>query len=204
MEKEIELLPFLERVMKRTTKHYQEDFHSDFARLQRAAKDPEDEHIFYWMARPCGTWIVTERDAFLKGSFGHAAWTHYADMAAGIRAYRVTVTGRNDDMPLGTVRKLDYPEQVKRVEAHALPAAKVEITFMSGQRREVPAERYEHEREWMFTEYGMTRYVRYCPEDEAELARVLAAEHRCQKRPRAKPAKKPPQHGADRRKSCTR
>ena len=83
MEKEIELLPFLERVMKRTTKHYQEDFHSDFARLQRAAKDPEDEHILYWMARPCGTWIVTERDAFLKGSFGHAAWTHYADMAAG-------------------------------------------------------------------------------------------------------------------------
>lgn len=204
MEKEIELIPFLERVMKRTTKHYQEDFNSDVVRLQRAAKDSKDEHSFYWMARPCGTWLVAERDAFLKGSFGHAAWTHYADAAHSIRAYRVTVTGKNGNMPLGTVRKLNYSEQVKRVETHALPAVRVEIAFISGQQREVSVEQYENNREQLFWEYGPIRYARYCPKDEAELARVLAAEHCCQKRPRAKSAKKPPQHGADRRKPCTR
>ena len=192
MEKEIELLPFLERVMKRTTKHYQEDFHSDFARLQRAAKDPEDEHIFYWMARPCGTWIVTERDAFLKGSFGHAAWTHYADMAAGIRAYRVTVTGRNDDMPLGTVRKLDYPEQVKRVMANALHAERIEFTYPSGERRGIAIEKYRQEREWLFYKYGMPCHTLYCPHDENELQCVLAAEQLCQKKRQTKAKKKPP------------
>lgn len=204
MEKEIELIPFLEGVMKRTTKHYQEDLNIDFQRLKEAAKDPGDEHVFYWMARPCGTWIVTERDAFLEGSSGHTVWTYYDNMAKGIQAYRVVVTGIRDDMPLGTVRKLNYPEQVKRVKAHALPAVKVEITFMSGQRREVPVEKYPHERKRLFTEYGISRYVRYCPENEAELDRVLAAEldrvlaaeHCCPKKPRAKSAKKPPQHGA--------
>lgn len=195
MENKIELIPFLEGVMKRTTKHYQEDFNFDCKRLQDAARDPEDNHVFYWMARPCGTWIVTERDAFLKGSSGHTIWTHYANMTEGIQAYRVVVTGIRDNVPLGTVRKLNYPEQVKRVEAHALRAVKVEITFMTGQRQEVPAERYSHERERLFTEYGTARYVRYCPENEADLDRVLAAEHCCQKKPRAKSAKKPPQHG---------
>ena len=52
-------------------------------------------------------------------------------------------------MPVGTVRKLNYPEQVKRVETRALRAAKVEITFMSGERREIPAEQYKNEREWL-------------------------------------------------------
>ena len=66
MEKEIELIPFLERVMKRTTKLYQEDFSGDCARLKYAADNPGEEHTFYWMARPCGTWLVTERDAFLN------------------------------------------------------------------------------------------------------------------------------------------
>ena len=195
MEKEIELIPFLERVMKRTTKLYQEDFSGDCARLKYAADNPGEEHTFYWMARPCGTWLVTERDAFLKGTFGHAAWTHYDNMPEGIQAYRVVVTGIHGDMPVGTVRKLNYPEQVKRVEARALRAAKVEITFMSGERREIPAEQYKNEREWLYSKYGMAQNVRYCPEDEAELARVLAVEYCCQKKPQAKSVKKAPQHG---------
>ena len=195
MAKEIELIPFLERIMKRTTIHYQEDFDRDCVRLRCAAKDPEDNHAFYWMARPCGTWLVAERDAFLKGSFGHAVWTHYGSMTEGIQAYRVVVTGIQGDMPLGTVRTLNYPEQVKRVEAHALPAVKVKITFMSGQQQEVPVEQYENGRERLFWEHGPTQYARYCPENETELDRVLAAEHCCQKKPRAKSAKKPPQHG---------
>lgn len=196
MGKEIELIPFLERVMKKTATHYQGDFNYDAVRLRRAAEKQNSDRIFYWMARPCGTWLVTERDAFLKGSDGHSIWTHYGDMAGGIQAYCVTVTGIYGDMPLGIVRKLDYPEQVKRVAAHAIPAVRVEITFMSGERREVPAEQYPNDREWLFNEYGMTKNIRYCPADEAELARILAVEHLAQKPVKPKAKKRTPRHGA--------
>lgn len=148
------------------------------------------------MARPSGTWLVTERDTFLRGSDGHTIWTHYAGEPEGIKAYRIAVTGGSQERPLGTVRKLNYAQQVKRGEANALPAVRLELFFRSGQVREIAPERYMQEREWLFNEYGMLQYLRYCPESETELAQVLAAEHRCQKGRRTKTAaKKPPQHG---------
>lgn len=197
MAKQIELIPFLEKILDRTTQHYKSDFQYDISRLQSAALESDPERrTFYWMARPSGTWLVTERDAFLRGSDGHSIWTHYAGAPEGIKAYRIAVTGGNQDLPLGTVCKLNYAEQVKRVEANALPAVRIELFFQSGQVREIAPERYTQEREWLFNEYGMLQYLRYCPESETELAQVLTAEHHCQKRRHIKTAaKKPPQHG---------
>ena len=196
MAEQIELIPFLAKILERTTKHYKSDFQYDISRLQNAALASNPEHrAFYWMARPSGTWLVTERDAFLRGSDGHTIWTHYADEPQGIKAYRIVVTGGSKDTPLGTVRKLNYAEQVKRVEANALPAVRLELTFHSGQVHEIAPEKYMKEREWLFNEYGTIQYLRYCPESEAKLAQVLMAEHRLQKGRRPKTAaKKPPQH----------
>ena len=104
------------------------------------------------------------------------------------------MTGVSRERPLGTVRKLNYAQQVKRVEARALPTVRLELFFCSGQVREIAPERYKKEREWLFNEYGMLEYLRYCPENEADLAQVLAEEHRCQKGRRTKTTtKKPPQ-----------
>lgn len=196
MAEQIELIPFLEKILDRTTQHYKSDFQYDISRLQSAVSEPNAEYrTFYWMARPSGTWLVTERDAFLRGSDGHTIWTHYADEPQGIKAYRIVVTGGSKNAPVGTVRRLNYAEQVRRVEANALPAVRLELTFLSGQVREITPEKYTQEREWLFNEYGMTRYFRYCPESETELAQVLMAEHRCQKGRKPKATnKKTPQH----------
>ena len=131
MEENIDILAFLEKVMLKNTHSYQSDFQYDIARLRDAALESDPERrTFYWMSRPAGTWLVTERDAFLRGSNGYTIWTHYAGEPKGIRAYRVAVTGGSWEQPLGTVRKLNYAQQVKRVEARALPTVRLELFFV--------------------------------------------------------------------------
>lgn len=195
MEKQIELLPFLRGIVEQTTTHFSEDFKIDAIRLGEAAfrSEPEDR-TFLWMARPLGTQLVFERNAFLKETDDYIVWTHYADMPNGIQAYRVVVQGGNRDAPLGTVRKLNYLEQVKRVIANALHAERIEFTYPSGEMREVAVEKYRQEREWLFYEYGMPSRTRYCPYDENELQHVLAAEQLCQKKRQRKTTKKLPKN----------
>lgn len=85
MEKQIELLPFLKGIVEQTTTHYSEDFQIDAICLGEAVfrSEPEDR-TFLWMARPLGTQLVFERNAFLKETDDYIVWTHYADMPEGI------------------------------------------------------------------------------------------------------------------------
>ena len=191
MEENIDILAFLEKVMLKNTHSYQSDFQYDIARLRDAALESDPERrTFYWMSRPAGTWLVTERDAFLRGSNGHTIWTHYTYEAPKIQAYRIFVTGGTGGEPVGTVRRLDYPKQVRRVMANAIPAVRMELTFLSGEVREIALEDYPKEREWLFREYGMAKRVRYCPREEADMRLVLAIEQRRQKRVGPRTAKK--------------
>lgn len=189
MEKQIELIPFLERVVDQNTTHYKNDLQYDIIRFGEAVYKLEaEERVFYWMARPCGTQTVRERDAFLVGSDGHTIWTHYTYEAPKIQAYRIFVTGGTGGEPVGTVRRLDYPKQVRRVMANAIPAVRMELTFLSGEVREIALEDYPKEREWLFREYGMAKRVRYCPRDEDDLRFILTIEQRKQKRGRPRTA----------------
>lgn len=182
MEQQIKLLPFLRKVMDRTTTHYREDFQKSALCLKEAVfKTAPEEKRFFWMARPVGTWIVKERNVFLRETDDYKIWTYYADKSKDIQAYRVTVTGgqrhgRLGMEPLGTVQKLDYPEQVKRVMSNALPAVRIVFFYSAGQAHEVAMEKYLDEREWLFTEYGMPKRTLYCPEKEEELQAVLRTE----------------------------
>ena len=102
MEKQINLIAFLSKVVSRNTLNYRKDFELDAQKLRDAlTKNRQDERIFYFMSRPNGTWCVLERDALLCGSDGYKIWTHYAEMADGIEAYRVVITGRHGSVPMG-------------------------------------------------------------------------------------------------------
>ena len=95
MGKEISLIAFLDEVVSRNTQHYKSDFELDAQKLRDALDSPnQDERVFYFMSRPNGTWCVLERDAFLRESDGYKIWTHYANMPAGIEAYRIVITGQ--------------------------------------------------------------------------------------------------------------
>ena len=55
MEKKIDLLDFLSRVVLENTRAYQSDFEQDVKTLVQAAEESNMENrVFYWMSRPAG------------------------------------------------------------------------------------------------------------------------------------------------------
>ena len=156
MEKQIDLLKYLSRIVRENTRHYQSDLAYDRKALQQAARahEPRDR-AFYWMSRPNGTWCVKERETFIRGSSAYSIWTHYADVPEGIMAYRLWVTGYENGAVWGTVHPLSYREQVRRVQAHAVLARPNALHCEGG-------------------------HVE--PEDESALDLALAAERRAEKK----------------------
>ncbi len=192
MGKEISLIAFLDEVVSRNTQHYKSDFELDAQKLRDALDSPnQDERVFYFMSRPNGTWCVLERDAFLRESDGYKIWTHYANMPAGIEAYRIVITGQCGTAPMGYVVKLNYREQVQRVIKAALPIENVELSFYSGEKVRIPLEQYRSHGGESFFEYGAIQNFRNCPQNEAELYRIISMEHRLQKGWRPKVKKRP-------------
>lgn len=195
MADKIKLIPFLDKVVERNTRHYKQDFQQDAQKLRDAIRCTDmDERTFYFMSRPSGTWCVLERDVFLRDSDGYKIWTQYADMPDGIEAYRVTITGHtgeHSDIPLGAVVKINYREQVQRVIEKALPVEAVELTFYSREQITLPIDKYRNNQEQIFFDYGAIQHLRYIPENEADLCRAILMEHRFQKGWKPRKGQKP-------------
>lgn len=188
MKNEIELIPFLSKIITQNTTAYQGDFQHDIATLHRAMGEAQEENrAFCWMSRPHGTWCVREREVFLRESEAHAIWTHYENNAEGIIAYRVIVAGDSRGDPMGRVWKLNYPEQVQRVKQAALPVETVTLFFGEMPPVTMPYGELHGSRLRLAEQYGKPERIRYAPQDEAELARVIAAERRLQTVRKRKP-----------------
>ena len=197
MGKPIDLIPFLARVMEENTKSYRTDFSYDVDTLTKSIQESNmEDRVFYWMSRPAGTWCVKEREAFLRGTGAHSIWTYYADQPEEIKAYRVTVTGRENGRIVGHVVPLNYQEQVRRVQNHALPATTMTLHYESGHAVTVPYQTPTQQITAVLPGHGGVCHIRYAPENEAELARIIMEEHRWQtgkvKKP---PAKRRPHPG---------
>lgn len=164
MEKKIDLLDFLSRVVLENTRAYQSDFEQDVKTLVQAAEESNMENrVFYWMSRPCGTWCVREREVFLQDSEAYHIWTHYEAMPEGIRAYRVVVTGRQDGRIIGDVFPLHYREQVQRVIRSALPIATVEAAYPNGYIARMDFDEWEQCHGRLYERYGRPERIRYAP-----------------------------------------
>lgn len=193
MEKRIDLLDFLSRVVLENTRAYQSDFEQDVKTLVRAAEETNMENrVFYWMSRPCGTWCVKEREVFLRDSEAYHIWTHYEAMPEGIRAYRVVVTGRQDGRIIGDVYPFHYREQVQRVMQAALPIAIVEAAYPNGYTAAMTHDEFKKCKGRLYDRYGRPERIRYAPENEAELTKQIMLEHRFQKGWKRKPHTKAP------------
>lgn len=193
MEKRIDLLGFLFRVVQENTRAYGEDFDYDVQKITQAAQESNMENrAFYWMSRPCGTWCVKEREVFLRDSEAYHIWTHYEAMPEGIRAYRVVVTGRQDGRIIGDVYPLHYREQIQRIKQVALPIATVEAAYANGYIARMDFAEWEQCHGRLYKRYGEPVRIRYAPESEAELTRAIMLEHRFQKGRKRKPRTKTP------------
>ena len=170
------ILAFLAQIVQKNTRAYPEDFDLDAKKLWDSAQDPNMENrAFYWMSRPHGTWCVREREVFLDDTNANCIWTHYAAYPDGILAYRIVVEGIRDGKLAGKVIPIDYAKQVRRVMQSALPVAKIqyrdknehfcEDSYSAFMNSTLPFEDGIHD-------------IRYVPESEAELQRIIALEHR--------------------------
>lgn len=170
------ILAFLAQIVQKNTRAYPEDFDLDAKKLWDSAQDPNMENrAFYWMSRPHGTWCVREREVFLDDTNANCIWTHYAAYPDGILAYRIVVEGIRNGKLAGKVIPIDYAKQVRRVMRSVLPVATIqyrdknehfcEDSYSAFMNSTLPFEDGIHD-------------IRYVPESEAELQRIIALEHR--------------------------
>lgn len=194
MEKKIDIIPFLAGIVEENTQHYQSDFAYDEKRLQAAMLEiSQEDRTFLWMSRPCGTLCVPEREAFIKESTAHIAWTHYDYDAEHIKAYRVIVEPEREGASvLGQVKPLRYGEQVERVKRNAVHAEMVELTFADGTELELPYAAYSGHFHSLINDHGRIERIHYKPGNELELDCVLQKERIASAVRKRTPRKKKP------------
>lgn len=194
MEKMIDILPFLEEVVEKNTQLYQSDLAYDEKRLQEAKRETQQENrTFLWMSRPCGTYCVLEREAFMRGTGAHTIWTGYEHEAEKIKAYRIIVApGYAGAYALGKIQPLNYGEQLQRVKKNAVPVHTVEMTFEDGEHLILPYEDYRRQIRGLYDIHGRVETIWYAPENKLELSCILQAERAISTAKKRPPRKKKP------------
>lgn len=116
--------------MERNTKHYQSDFEIDAKSMRRIAQINHCEQTpLYWMSRPSGTWLLRERELFIRESSVFHIWQYYKDTRDTILAYTVEITGMEGDAIKGNLYTQDYRAMAEYIEKNAFPAATARVLF---------------------------------------------------------------------------
>lgn len=196
MEKKIDIIPFLAGIVEENTHSYQSDFAYDERRLQKAMLEPSQENrTFLWMSRPSGTYCFLEREVFIRETSAHIVWTHsdYVATADRIRAYRIVVApGQEGNFTLGTVKPLNYGEQVQRVMRNAIHAQTVDVTFDDGTALTMSYDEYSAQFGRLIDAHGKVAQIYFRPQNEAELAVILQKERMIPAVRKKRPQKKKP------------
>lgn len=174
----IDLLESLERIMKKNTLSYQEDFTYDRKELEEvtAGADalPLRERTYLWMSRRCGTWCLKERRVYLKETAAYNIWTYYGDWRSErILAYAVEVTGLEGGKVIGNLYPLDYREHVEYVRKVSVPVEKVRVVYEKGAYFQ-DGDKHIYEGEHKL--FGKFLYSEYVPNDSGALENVLRQE----------------------------
>ena len=196
MEKMIDIIPFLEGIVEKNTHIYQSDFACDEKRLQDAMLEMyQEDRTFLWMSRPCGTWCVLEREAFLRETQAHIIWTNedYIAGASKIKAYRIVVApGYVGAFVLGKVQPLNYREQAERVKRNAVHVQLVNVVFEDGFSSDFPYEQYSRQLDSLIAAHGKIERTCFKPENEDQLRGILLAERMIPAPKKKYPRKKKP------------
>lgn len=181
VRRQIDVITFLSSVVQENTSFYRSDFDRDISTLRNAVMEKNmADRSFYWMSRRSGTWCLKEREVYLRNTGAFSIWTHYADEADPVRAYRVVITGCRNGTVIGDVYELDYGQQVKRVRRDALPVHLVTLSFADGSIMTMLYDEYCRDRKALTAQHGDILDIDWHPENEATLTKALMLEHRFQ------------------------
>lgn len=179
VQRKIDVLSFLSRVVQSNTEFYKSDFSYDIAVLQNAAREHGmANRSFLWMSRRSGTWCLNERDVFLRDTGAFSTWTYYETAAAGIQAYRIAVTGCQEGTVIGDIFPLNYTEHVRRVKQNALSIQFITASFEDGSIMTMEHDEYRRGKAALQARHGKITEIVYSPKSETELTHTLMLEHR--------------------------
>lgn len=172
-----DILKAMQTIVDGHVKYYQSDFGYDIETLKEAALKPErSDRIFVWLCRECGTWLLNEKNVFIKNSHEYSVFTYYAEQTRdSILAFVVEVVGADSDAVKGNIYALDYRKHYQHVCRAAVSAGSVTITYEHGQRTIPPTQHFG-----AYPDYELGAFVSYkfVPESPAQLEMVLTDEKR--------------------------
>lgn len=133
----VDLLDTMACIVEAHMVFYKSDFYADdMKHLQEAAAEQtQDSKCFLWLCRTHGTWLLNERDTFIRSTFEHNTFTFYAENhREGILAYVVEVTGGDADRPIGNLYTLNYEQHVSHTLCAALEPSTIVLHYQRGTR----------------------------------------------------------------------
>ncbi len=177
----VDILSVMKGIADTHVRHYQSDFDIDAESLKEAALKPERaDRIFVWLCRECGTWLLNEKNVFIKNSHEYSVFTYYAEQTRdSILAFVVEVVGADSDAVKGNIYALDYRKHYQHVCRAAVSAGSVTITYEHGQRTIPPTQHFG-----AYPDYELGAFVSYkfVPESPEQLEMVLTDEKRTRNR----------------------
>ena len=133
--KNVDVVSFLEQVMKSNTKHHQEDFEVDKKALESAMKsDNPDDKYLVWLSRENGTHCLKESEVFIKNTPSHNTWVYWAESNRDEKfiAFAINIIGKIDGKPLANLYELDYHSHVEAIKKEAVEAGLKVFRFTNG------------------------------------------------------------------------
>ena len=119
---DIDMIPFMGRVVQKHTRHYQSDFEIDKKMLRESAgRQDKQDNVFLWLCRTAGTWLLSERNVFLKDTSENNIFNYYAEQSSGsVLAFAVKVKKAVGDAVIGDIYVLDYPAHYRHIQSVGL------------------------------------------------------------------------------------
>ena len=166
----INLFEAMERVVDAHTTAYKEDFKLDMELLRESVETPERaSRTFLWMCRTMGTWLLEERNVFLKDTREHNTLRFYREQTSEpILLFAVEATKVIDGIVMGNLYLLDYGKYYGRVVSESLEADTV--MHYEGGSRIIPAKNVTLHCDGT---YGELLRWEYIPKLEHELSLLL-------------------------------
>lgn len=168
----VDILSFMAQVVEKHTKHYQSDLEIDKDILKGAAgKQEQQDKTYIWLCRTAGTWLLLERNVFLKDTREFNTFSFYAEQTSDlILAYVIEITSGAQGSVMGNIYVLDYPEHYEHVQMVSLKAETVVMQYERGCRVQRADERIDGHPD---AEYGNLVSVQYKPHSEYQLTELL-------------------------------
>ena len=172
-----DIVKVMQGIVNSHVEHYQSDFELDIEVLKEAAGKPErTERIFVWLCRPCGTWLLREKNVFIKRTRENNTFCFYAEQTRdAVQCCVIEVHPLYGDTVRGNLFAFNYPEYYQHVKFMSVSAGSIVVDYANGSRILPPEARIIAGPDY---ELGNFVSYRFVPESAEQLDIILQNEKR--------------------------